>query len=335
MTPTISVALCTYNGARFIEEQLRSVLSQTLPPNEIVLSDDASSDATVGLAQATVAAFLAGNPAVTLTLRVLRNPAPLGVIKNFEQAATACEGDLIALCDQDDRWDPKRLATVVEEFRARPDLLLLHGDARLIKDDGSPLGYSLFQSLAVTPREKRLIGSGNGFSALLGRNLVTGTTTIFRRELLGRAVPFPHVWVHDEWLAIIAAASGRIDFLTDQLVDYRQHDGNEIGARKLSLRDRVRKFREPREERNQNLVDRAEVLLERVIALGDLVPPANVEKARAKLIHERFRLNLPGSRWRRVRPVLREAAAGQYSRFSRGRIDAVRDLVQPAGEAAS
>ncbi len=329
VTPSISVALCTRNGARFIEEQVRSILRQSQLPLEIVLSDDASSDTTVQQVQDLVHGFVAADATAIPTLRVLLNSSPLGVVKNFEQATLACSGDLIALCDQDDRWSPERLATMARAFSDDPTLLLQHSNARLVDDSGSPFGYTLFDALDVTTAEKREVFSGDGFHALLRRNLVTGATTVFRRELLERTCPFPEAWIHDEWLAIVAAASGRINLIDEPLIDYRQHGGNEIGARKLTLHQAISKFREPRDERNEHLVSRAEVLVSRLDALGALVPSANVHDARAKLAHDRARLALPRNRLRRIFPVLRAAFAGRYARYSRGGLDVVRDLLQP------
>ena len=330
VTPTISVALCTFNGERFVAEQIDSILAQTLLPDEIVLSDDASTDATVAIVEDAVARFSAEHPEQTLAFRVFRNPVALGVVRNFEQAVTAAAGDFVVLCDQDDRWAPDRIARALTGFAERPDRLLIHADANLVDSDGNPLGDTLFRALGVTPRERELIASGRALAALLGRNLVTGATTMFRGGLLERALPFPSSWVHDEWLAVIAAATGRIDFLSEQLIDYRQHDGNAIGAGRIGLSGRLDRLREPRGKRNRALVERATDLVDRLAALGPAVSAANLRLAQSKLAHERARLALPPTRLRRIVPVLRELSRGGYTHYGRGLQDALRDLVQPA-----
>ena len=129
---TVSVALCTYNGARFVAEQLRSILAQSSPADQIVISDDGSTDGTLEVVRAELAAAGSALPEVI----ILENPAPLGVTRNFEQAILACTGDLIVLCDQDDTWVPDRLARAEREFAARPDLLLLYSDASLVDEGG-------------------------------------------------------------------------------------------------------------------------------------------------------------------------------------------------------
>jgi glycosyltransferase involved in cell wall biosynthesis len=319
--PTVSVAMGTHNGAAYLAEQLESILSQTVLPVEIVVSDDASTDDTVALARRVVRD---GVPLV-----VLSNPVSLGVTANFEQAVRACTGDLIALCDQDDRWASNRLELIVAEFARRPDLLLLHSDARLVDAEGRPLGTTLFEALEVTAQEKRLLHGGRAFGALLRRNLATGATTVFRRSLLEAALPFPGEWVHDEWLAIMAALGGDVDFLEAPLIDYRQHSANQIGAKRLTFAGKVRRVMEPRRARNERLAANFVILEEKLESMAASVDPVKLALVRGKAAHERFRRALPEARILRVGPVLKEVFSGDYRRYSRGRGDILRDLVQP------
>lgn len=319
---SISVALCTHNGETYVGEQVASILNQTLKPTEIVLSDDASTDDTVAIVRAAVE-----GSGVALT--VFENRPALGVTANFQQAVLACSGELIALSDQDDVWHPEKLARITEAF-ANPKVLLVHTDAQLVDGAGVPLDHTLLQSLEARGEEKHEIAMGRGFETLLRRNLVTGATAVFRRSLLEAAVPFDGQWVHDEWLAIIAGAVGMTDLVDEPLIDYRQHGANQIGARKLTFREKLSKFREPRLERNTHLLARAESLVARLEALGDTVNPSYRELAREKLAFERTRFALPSNHLLRLGPVLRNALAGRYRRFTLGLPDVVRDLAQPA-----
>ena len=327
---SMSVALCTHNGSKFLAEQLLSILAQRPSPIEIVLSDDASTDGTVELAISTVEDYRSDHPDVGTELVVLRNKAALGVIRNFEAAMLACRGDLIALSDQDDIWHDGRLAKAQAEFERQPELLLVHSDARLVDVDGAPIGHSLFDALEVTTVEKGLLAAGDGFPILIRRNLVTGATVVVRRTLVEDAAPFSQAWVHDEWLAIIGASLGMVRLIPEQLIDYRQHGSNQIGAIKPTLRHKLTKLREPREERNANLVERAVVLEHKLAQFADRVPYSKLRGVRKKLAHERFRLSLPRVRLLRVIPVLGRALVGEYSRYGRGTIDVLRDLTQPA-----
>lgn len=319
---TVSVALCTHNGERYVVEQVRSILRQTELPTQLVVSDDASTDSTIALVEREVADHL-GDP---VELVVLRNSAALGVTANFAQAVSACTGELVVLSDQDDVWLPDRVSTMVDTFASDESLTLLFSDAQLIDGTGEPLRDTLFESIRFTGAEQREVHAGRALDTLLRRNVVTGATVMFRHQLLDAALPFPASWVHDEWLAVMAAITGRVDFVAAQLIEYRQHGGNQIGARKPTLRDKLDRVSSPRAERNQRLEARAHALLERVQGLGGEIESL----AAAKLAHEQRRRSYPGPRARRLLPVLRTALSGGYRRFGRGRYDVVRDLLQPA-----
>lgn len=314
---TLSVALCSHNGARFIAEQVASIVGQEPRPTEIVLSDDASTDDTIDIVRGEVTA---------VPLTVLRNDHALGVTANFEQAVRAASGDLIALSDQDDVWRSGRLASIAALFEADPGLLLVASDARLVDAHGLPTGSTLWRDLGVTAAEEAALVHGDAFSALLRRNLVTGATVVFRRELLASALPFPPAWVHDEWLAIMAAVQGGLRAVPDQLIDYRQHGANQIGVERLGLRGRLRRLREPRAARNARLLERAEVLNERLAGMGGTVAARVAAKAR----HEAARSALPAFPPARIVGVTRLLIGHGYRDFGRGLQDAVRDLVQSA-----
>lgn len=320
----VSVALCTHNGARFVGAQVQSILSQSRVPEEIVLSDDASTDDSVDIVECAVAG-------TGVHLVVLRNPTALGYVANFEQALAATTGDLVALCDQDDVWHPNRIERALELFEADPELLLVHSDARLVDADGVPLGHTLFDALGLSPQERAEAASGDELAVLLRRNLVTGATAMVGRRAVDLAIPFPEHWVHDEWLAMIAVSAGTGILLDESLVDYRQHGSNQIGVTRLGLRGKIGRILEPRNGRNVYLEARARVLADRLHALGDAVRPDAVRRVDEKLEHLSVRATFARSRWRRIRPVLREVRTGRYARYSRGWGDVLRDLLQLAG----
>lgn len=323
--PSVSVALCTHNGARYLGEQLRSICTQSVLPDEIVLSDDASTDGSVAVVREALAA---SGVAERIALTVFENRPPLGVVRNFEQAMRACRGELIALCDQDDAWHPGRLARMVAPFAERPDLLLLHSDARLVDAQLQPLGQTLFQGLEATRAEIAGIQRGEALQVLMHRNLVTGATTVFRRRLLDVALPFPREWVHDEWLAVLAASIGRMDVIDEALVDYRQHGANQIGARRLTLREKIAKALAPRGDKHRQRVQRTLLLQQRLQALGATASDAAHRAVAAKLAHQRFRAELPDARPLRWPRVLRQAAQGHYARYDRGWQAVLQDLLE-------
>lgn len=227
--PLVSVALCTYNGARYLRQQLDSLARQTYPQLEFIVVDDNSSDGT-GLILAEYAQKLA--------LRIYRNESNLGYIKNFERAISLCTGTFIAPCDQDDIWLPEKIERLVT---ACQDNLLVYCDAALIDREGNLLHRNV--SDVVNP-----IRSANP-NSLLFSNCAPGHTILFRRELAKVALPFPARMPHDWWLMYAAANLGRLTYLPVPLVLYRQHPANVSNFsqhKKKSKRDhkQVRRNRE-------------------------------------------------------------------------------------------
>lgn len=324
MPLSASVVLCTYNGARFLGTQWEALLAQSRLPDEIVVRDDASTDATPEL----LASLVAEADARGIAVRCLRGERNLGYVANFEAALRAASGDVLFLCDQDDLWHPDKLATQLEWFEQRPGLLLLCGDAQRIDADGAVLRRSLFDVLRVSRGELRRVHAGDGFRVLLRRNLATGATIALRPDLLVDALPIPENWVHDEWLAIIAAARGGFDCIETLLIDYRQHEGNQIGMHERNLTAKWRDLVKPRAAMIDRMIARDEALEERLQAFGARVPQSSRNRTAEKLHHLRARAALGGRPWSRAAIVLREAAGGHYRRYSSGWREALRDFLR-------
>ncbi len=321
---SVSVALCTRNGAAFVEQQLLSILMQDRPPEEIVISDDASTDDTLRI----VGRVAQLHAATSFT--VLTNPVALGVTANFESAIRACAGDLIVLSDQDDVWHGDRLSRIVPEFEKRPDLALTFTDARLVDANSDSLGLSLFDALEISEEELTEIHAGRAFRLLIKRNLATGATVAFRRAILEATLPIPEPWLHDEWLAIMASSIGCVDVVEEKLIDYRQHESNEIGVRRATLLRKIRKIFEPRRDRNEQLARRFSALVVRLEELGPVARSSDLTLARNKSTLESERATLPRARMRRLRRVLEYNRKGWYTAYSsQGRLDMIRDLLQP------
>ena len=333
MSLSISVALCTFNGARFIEEQLESILSQSTRPQQIVISDDASTDATLDIVASVVSADAVSAPTHPVDVTILRNAKPLGVARNFEKAIRVSTGDLIALSDQDDVWHPDRLSRSAEEFELRLDLDLIFSDARLVNANGASLERSLFEVLEITAADRLALHSGDAIPIFFKRNIATGATMMFRRRLLESALPFATNWVHDEWLAIVAAATGRVDIVDDALIDYRQHGSNQIGVSYPTLRRKVTRALEPRGNRNERLSLQFAEFADRMTESHVRVPTGLPPQARIKAAFELFRQDLSPHRIRRIGPILHANRHGWYLQFaSQGRLDMLRDLLQSHGE---
>ena len=324
----VSVAICTYNGAAYLAEQLISILSQDPPPFEVVLGDDASSDDSVAVAEWLFAEHRAAGHATEFVIR--RHDPGLGVSGNFADALSHTRGDLVALSDQDDIWHPGKLAALVAAFEADPSLLLVHTDARMVDGTGEPTGLTLLEALEITPGERAGLEGGDAFAALLHRNLVTGATMMVRRELIDTAAPFPEEWVHDEWLAALASATGSLRLMPEPLIDYRQHGRNQIGAHRPTMSDRMKRLQVAREPRATRLVDRGSALVAKLESLGDAVSPEALDAARARLAFDERRRALPRVRVGRLPRITAGALRGDYSRYARGSMDVLRDITHPA-----
>ena len=329
MNPSpLSVALCTYNGAAYLAEQLRSIADQTVPPAELVVSDDGSTDGTAGI----VEDFAREAP---FPVHFRRQTANLGVTQNFAAALAACGGDLIALCDQDDVWLPDRLEHFTRFFEGHPCCLALFSDATVVDETLRPLGPdpSLWKHVGLSRRDRRRLRNPRyGLAALAGRYLVTGAALVVRRRLLARALPIPpdlpDKVIHDNWLALVAAALGGLDSLPRPTLLYRQHDRQQVGVRAISSAPAAASRLTPRAGYR--------ILATQLAALHALLAarldPGEAGAALAVLADRsaflRRRADLPGHLWPRLRLVARDIAHGGYHRHGHWSVaTALRDLL--------
>ena len=220
--PKISVALCTYNGAHYLQEQLDSIATQTRQPFEIVVADDCSTDETVKLLESFA-------KRCSFPVRIHQNPTQLGSTGNFDQAIRRCQGDYIALSDQDDRWKPEKLCHLGELLDGNPAAGMVFSDATLIDSASQPTGGTLWQSLRFPP-ETRARFAHDPTKVLLARPVVTGATMLFRRALLERFASIPQNWVHDGWITWMSVLWSQALVLDEPLTDYRIHASQQLGV---------------------------------------------------------------------------------------------------------
>lgn len=224
---SISIALCTYNGEQYIYEQLLSISNQTLRPKEVVICDDHSVDGTVAI----IEKFIKEAP---FEVRLYQNEVGLGVVKNFEQAISHCRGNYIALCDQDDVWLPHKIqGTCAALQQAEAELgvatpLLVHSDLCVVNSDCEIISPSFMNSQKFFHVDKDAI------KTLVVQNFVTGCTVLMNRALVTIALPLPRNCImHDWWLALVAATCGKLLYVNQATIYYRQHGTNVLGATAL------------------------------------------------------------------------------------------------------
>lgn len=315
----ISVAMCTYNGERHVGEQLESIAAQSRLPDELVLHDDGSTDGTLPIVHAFAAR--AGFP-----VRIATNPTRLGSTANFGRAIAVSAGDVIALADQDDVWRPDKLARIEAAFDAAPGAGCVFSDADVVGERLEPLGYRLWDSVPLDRRRQRRMRNGGALAVLLRQNYVTGATMALRSDLRDLVLPIPSAWVHDGWIAVLAAAVGGCVPVSEPLVQYRQHAGQQIGGLKRTLRQQIAVARGMNAGFFDELARNYGLVLERLISAGrHRCPESALDLIRAKIEHCLRRVRIREARLA-VGLIGLEVLSGRYRRYSLGWKSVASDL---------
>lgn len=230
MKEKLSVALCTYNGAKYIEKQLSSILGQTRSVDEIVVSDDNSTDDTLEI----VERIAKSNPNVTF--RIMKNKSSLGVCGNFKQAMECCSGDIIFLSDQDDEWLPEKVATTLSWFEQNPDKDVVFSNGYYMDDDGEEFTtQTMLQTVGIIPRSIRLFDKGFDLELFLQHNRATGAAMAMRRRSLEyitidvNATTKNLLPLHDFQIALAAVSEHKLGIIDQPLIRYRVHTSQECG----------------------------------------------------------------------------------------------------------
>lgn len=316
----ISIALATYNGARFIDEQLDSLAAQRRLPGEIVVCDDGSSDDTI----AHVERFAARVP---FEVRVFRNERNLGFSGNFQRALSLCRGDIVFICDQDDIWYPEKIEHAVAALEADPAAALIVNDEHLMDGEGRSMNATFLGNI-------RKLGYPDSYHC-------AGCCTVMRRPLLDLVLPLGVAINYDLWISNIADHLGLKRVLDEPLQLYRRHGGNSTET--VFAQERAstwRLFREyqhtdPRPEwgvQLEALAAYAARIRERRSAAEALAGAAAVDAALRRIAVEMDRLKrrmalLDKPRVLRLPSVLKLWGAGFYRDFAGSR-SALKDIIR-------
>lgn len=284
----ISVALCTFNGARYLRQQLASILDQSHRPEQIVVCDDGSRDGSVEL----VRGVLQG---AGVEFRVVVNPTQLGPSGNYEQALRLCEHELVAFSDQDDVWHTDKLARLRAALLHAPDVAAVFSDARAIDAAGRRLEFSQWQACWFGPNV-RAAYSADLFPLFVRYPVVCGATLAVRRAFAASCLPIGAGWLHDEWLALMCAATSRVQFVDAELVDYRIHDAQSVGLVTPTLRARLAQARRLDAAYFEAQIHRFEQLAERLTRRTPAPPAAVLATLQAKLAFLRRRAEIRAGR---------------------------------------
>jgi glycosyltransferase involved in cell wall biosynthesis len=215
------VCLASYNGEKFIREQIKSILPQLGQNDELIVCDDCSTDATCDVVQSF------NDPRIKL----IRNDKNIGHVKNFEKALSIAKGDFVFLSDQDDVWVQGKVRKVIDAFRKYPDISLVYHNMRPV----DTVGNDLHRKFPEYPE-----GLKNSFIFVIRQLIkpqIFGCACCLRRNRMDSLLPFPNaVYAHDHWIAVWAGINGRVFFLHDALVLYRLHEFNLTPKQRLPLK---------------------------------------------------------------------------------------------------
>lgn len=233
---SFEVVLPTYNGEAYLEQQIASIYAQTVCPRRLLVRDDGSSDNTVellGRLQEHYGSWL----------EVLPTERHMGCIANINCLLEFTTSDYVALADQDDVWLPYKVELSLDKLRqmeadqGSTTPLLVHSDLKLVDANGNFMGCTYWQKQCLDP-------SRTNPRDLALTNVVTGCTVVMNRALLKKALPIPpEALMHDWWLALVASLVGKISYVTEPTVLYRQHGRNLLGAEGLGLHYWLRRIK--------------------------------------------------------------------------------------------
>lgn len=220
----ISVALCTYNGERYIHEQLQSILDQSMPVDEIVVCDDGSTDETLAIIKSL-------RQCTNTDIRIYHNETNIGPALNFQKTINLCKGDIVFLSDQDDIWHPDKVAIIADYFDKNPNIDTVFTNAALIKDDGTTLKETLWD-YCFDKKVKALFDAGLEFDCFAYGNHATGATMAIRKQKLPD-INYNPDFLHDHALAVLATSSDSLGYIDQCLIHYRIHDNQVCGILKV------------------------------------------------------------------------------------------------------
>jgi hypothetical protein len=324
----LSISMCTYNGALFLREQLKSIASQTRMPDELVVCDDGSTDATLEI----LADY--GKDA-NFAVRIHCNTKRLGPAKNFERAIFLCKGDIIVLSDQDDIWRNDKLQILERVLSQNPDRGYAFSDAIMLNETNRFLRPSLWEQVSFTTQKQRIFSQSSIEQVMIlsRRNVVTGATMALRAQLRETILPIPELWLHDEWMALACSIKGASGIpIQEPLIYYRKHEGQTVSISSSILKTIWQSLLnghggQKSYELSLRKWNSAYPFL-RGLANQD---PAMLHLLEEKMAHLAFRAKLGyQSRLLRLKVITPELFRGQYHIYSNGWKSAIRDFLTPA-----
>lgn len=228
----ISIIVATYNGEKYIEEQINSLLSQTVLPHEIIISDNNSSDKTRILCENLL------NEQKKVDYKILIEKEK-GVLANFQNGLRNTTGDYIFFCDQDDIWYPNKIAVFMDKFNKYPSCNCVFSDCNLSNDENISMIDTIFPKNNFLRIKEGLLDKKYFFKLELYRNIITGMSLAITKQLKEKILPFSINVLHDYWTGINSVFCGDIYYIDEFTSYYRQHADNVVGVNKKKNLKRI------------------------------------------------------------------------------------------------
>lgn len=224
MNEKIDVLMATYNGEKYLKEQIDSILNQTYQNIHLIISDDCSTDKTREILKT-----YEENERIS----VFYQEKNLGYVKNFEFLLKQVENNLYMLSDQDDFWMPEKIEKSVKKLQ-NENLDLVFGDLEVVDENLNTI-YNSFSKFMLLDRKIKRELNTNKLQYLY--NCMTGCTILSKKEFLDKILPLPtnsKYMIHDYWMGLVISLNGKVGYLEETYIKYRQHGNNQVGTDKIS-----------------------------------------------------------------------------------------------------
>lgn len=220
---TVDILLATYNGEKYITEQIESILNQTYKDFRLLISDDCSTDNTRQI----ISEYVKKDKRII----VYTQKENIGVVQNFEFLMKKVENDYFMFSDQDDIWKENKIEKSLNKIEEGFDLV--YSDLEVVDENLNVTYNSYWKLKGIYNKIKKY----NNFESLYLNNFVTGCTIISRKDLIKDVLPLPNTSkyvLHDYWISLIISQNGKISYVEEPLIKYRQHKNNKVGSKKKS-----------------------------------------------------------------------------------------------------
>lgn len=225
MEDKIDILMATYNGEKYLKEQIESILNQTYKNIRLIISDDASKDSTPQI--------LEEYRKKDSRIEIYLNKENRGVVKNIEFLLEKVEDEFYMLADQDDVWLPLKVEKSIETLK-KQNADLVFGDLEVVDEKLETLYPSFGDFMLLNRKINKYIDS---YKVNYLYNCVTGCTVLSKKEFIEKILPIPaesKYLIHDHWIGIMVALNGKLAYMPEKYIKYRQHGNNQVGTNKIS-----------------------------------------------------------------------------------------------------